>query len=306
MHPLYEDRWLKGVYALARFLDRTSDGRLDGKIELSQVPEKVLLEPVASVQTWLPVKELLYETSSSVAGLLFYDQAGGLESCGSGIVWRVEPDPVRGGWVNYLVTNHHVIAALRQITTNPTRGEAARPLVIQVRENYAEATFEVGGIPSTFSIDAVVLDQEEPDIAVFTVYTPERILEPATPLVDIEWDQLVGHRALIVGYASCLRGFATATLVARRDLEFLTPAAQLDGAMNPGHSGGATFHLGLHHLVGINFAKLSDADSIGLVIPVGVVAPLIDGAIEDDLATRRRLFENSRSSEEYLERLRSP
>lgn len=277
---LSDDHWLRGSYAICRFYDKISDGHLDGHIESSQVPAMIPIETDDVVQSWLPIKDLLYDISSSVVTINSFNKKG------SGLVLSVLPNPWQGGYDAYVLTNRHVIAgALTALgaTCCPVTGDA-----IKIK-GYVTDFF---GRMNIFDEATVLAQFGGVDIALFVIHIEEPFLKAAVVDDVLSAEQASGRQVLVFGTPLGRRSYAMGTIVDLAaplnpldEVPSPDPALgmfQVDVAMNPGHSGGGVFDLGRHTLLAINSSKSTgvEVDGIGWAYPVfpfmGVTKQIID------------------------------
>ncbi|MBI2083719.1 MAG: serine protease [Deltaproteobacteria bacterium] len=317
-HTVYEDRWLKGIYAIGRYWDLVSDDKIDGNIDLSKVDSEISLEPIEAVRSWLPYKTALHLTANSVVRIDIIDKKKKQPiSCGSGGVWHVEKDPGGAGYINYIVTNYHVVEELDQkveVTPKlkPQDDPTAAPEIefkIEFKETEAVVNVEDPfGKESKFALDRVIYrSKDNPDIALLVVRTKDNVLKPLEREIPSNPRTLIAQEVIITGAAVCLRGFAKGMISAYRAKGVVDEAEyyQVDAALNPGHSGGPTLRLHSHRIVGVNVGKLTgDAiDNIGLVIPLSQIDRLIEGAIREDLEARKKALKSLKGAstpQQYL------
>lgn len=175
-------------------------------------------------------------------------------SCGSGIIFAND------GTYLYIVTNQHVV-------------ENASTLSVSFIDNSA---YEAQLCGTDAEADLAVLKVAVSDL------TAETLSEIAVIAVGDSDDLEVGEQVVAIGNALGYGQSVTTGIVSALNRSVTSENGttstyiQTDAAINPGNSGGALLNLD-GELIGINTAKVSDADveGVGYAIPISDVVELI-------------------------------
>ncbi|HEV3446742.1 MAG TPA: trypsin-like peptidase domain-containing protein [Gemmataceae bacterium] len=235
--------------------------------------------------------------------------AGPLSATGSGFVMLTQGD------VAYVVTNHHVVnpevkfEIPAELLPRPPNGRMPRPPVMRpprnvvFRANKADVSLVFSsGTRQEFSLPAeVVATDSDRDLAVLKVKSARRFPQP----IDISHTpKLVETLPVFVfGYPfgailssrkqnknpeiTVGRGSVSSI---RRDDQDQIAAVQIDGALNPGNSGGPVVDTE-GRLIGVAVATIRGANNIGLAIPAQQLSRMLDGRVSVAEVKSKR-FEN--------------
>lgn len=218
---------------------------------------------VASGST-TPTTEIIKTVSPGVVTVLVGDELNNLAGNGSGVVYKSENNKV------YILTNSHVVD-----------GAGA----IEVYRN------DLG--PEKTDVARVIGQDKANDIAILELNKPTNSYDTAIKFADTNNLQ-VGQKVIAIGspYVAALgasfSGSVTEGIISGLDREVQTGTSgslyrknpvfqkyiQTDAAINGGNSGGALIDTN-GHLVGINSAKISGADNVGLAIPANSVSEVM-------------------------------
>jgi S1-C subfamily serine protease len=227
----------------------------------------VLVLPAASAfgQESLPAG-VIAEIKASTVLVRARSSAG--ESSGSGFVIRVE-----GGSV-YIATNHHVV----NLPVVQTKAAGARVSVSVVFSS---------GAGNEETMLAEVLDSDPSrDLAILKVAAPKAVPKP---IANVETAELVETMPVYTfgfpfGAAMAVGKKGPAITVGRGSVSSIrrddfgrVAAVQIDGALNPGNSGGPVVDA-RGKLVGIAVAAVRGAH-IGLAIPAEGLSQMLDGRV---------------------------
>jgi S1-C subfamily serine protease len=202
--------------------------------------------------------------------------AGVVESSGSGFVIRVDGDTA------YVVTNHHVVSPRTAARTS----KAALTLV-----------FDSGTKAERSARGELLASDPDRDLAVVKVTgvsglpkpidlsTPSELVETMTVLTfGFPFGRMLstsgGSPAITVG-----RGTVSSI---RTDDTGEVVVVQIDGALNPGNSGGPVVSA-KGGLIGIAVATIRGAQQIGLVIPRDQLLKMLDGRVGSSAVRASRL-----------------
>ncbi len=176
---------------------------------------------------------------------------------GSGLIFRTE---------GYIVTNYHVIEGATEVVITLPRGE----------EYVAEI---IGVDPGT-------------DLAVLKINAGYNL--PAAVFGDSD-AVLVGEYVLAIGNPSGLQLQQSVTLgiISAKDrslevYDWVFGLLQTDAAVNPGNSGGPLVNT-QGQVIGINSAKLFNAEGLGFSLPSNLVVDIIDALLEQGRVVRPML-----------------
>ena len=148
----------------------------------------------------------------------------------------------------YIVTNHHVVDGVREITVTMADGQR--------------------------HIAKLVARDTETDLAVIKISVPN-----ALPVISIgtSSDLMTGETVIAVGNAygyehTVTRGIVSALhrAVQVSDAQYYDDLIQTDASINPGNSGGPLLNID-GEMIGINVAVRAGAQGIGFAIPVDKV-----------------------------------
>jgi hypothetical protein len=165
---------LKAILEIGKYWDEVSSGKIeqiDGVIDTENVSEETIrIQPNDQVQRWLPTKRHLFRTSKSSVSLNFSDAVSGEAlSCASAVVWHVVANPKGDGFLNYFVTNEHVIGDIGKITeVVDVDGRECRVTLKNVTAvGKAKDWF---GNETEFKIDRILMKKKKPDLGVFVEF----------------------------------------------------------------------------------------------------------------------------------------
>jgi S1-C subfamily serine protease len=204
--------------------------------------------------------------------------AGPLHATGSGFVLRVEGDTA------YVVTNEHVIhpKAPPQQRGHPAGGPAGEPVPPEITLVFHSGTNQ----EKVCRVEVAAADPEQ-DLAVLKASgvasrpRPLDLSEPAkltetlpVTVLGFPFGEMLerrgGNPAITVSKGS------VSSIRRNKRGEVIT--VQIDGALNPGNSGGPVVDAA-GRLVGIAVATLRGANHIGFAIPAGELTRLLDGRL---------------------------
>ncbi len=204
--------------------------------------------------------------------------AGSLSASGSGFVLKTDKETA------YVVTNHHVVRPSQVIVRKV--GRTTRETVVTARNASVSVVFD-SGTPRERTVRArIVAEDEKKDLAVLEITGSKGLPRPIRSDRPPELRETMpvyvlgfpfgkalatgkGHPAITVGKASV-------SSLRLNDAGELT-IVQIDGAVNPGNSGGPVVD-GKGHLVGIAVARIKDS-GIGLAIPTRELAAMLKGRV---------------------------
>ncbi len=201
------------------------------------------------------VSTVVQKVTPGVVTVLVGDRMMNLTGSGSGVVYHSENGKV------YILTNAHVVSDATNIKV--------------YRNDLGEEKTDVAKI---LAIDTLN------DIAVLEVAQPKNEYPVVIDFADASTLQL-GQKVVAVGspLGSTFSGSVTEGIISGLDRKIAVDAygkqfqtfIQTDAAINGGNSGGALIDMD-GNLVGINSAKISSADNIGLAIPSNIVLEVLE------------------------------
>ncbi|MBI4211373.1 MAG: trypsin-like peptidase domain-containing protein [Deltaproteobacteria bacterium] len=302
VHQLRGDAWLQGAYAIARHYDEISDGVVDGKIDEARIESSIPIESIEAVKSWLPLRQLLLRNKKSIVRIDLAGEKGQPTGNGSGVVYQSIPNPHLGGYDNFIVTNLHVVK-----TTLRHSLAYKDTCILPSSEEEESSSFSPWGNENKDlkqPLDHVLFALEHPDLAFVVIHTDEPLYRgvEAEPMLDRFAAE--GRKVVIMGSAAGVDSFAQGTFV-RRVPQDHHGHILIDGALNPGHSGGAIFDLYRSTLLGVNVAKVDpkDVDNMGLAIDINEVVPRLDEALQKFQTLQKIVWSKSTSPDDYRERM---
>jgi S1-C subfamily serine protease len=239
--------------------------------------------------TTIPLKTL---TAIKNATVFIKIEAGRLAASGSGFLMRVEGDSA------LVVTNHHVVTP-PSIVLGPGR---LRPRIVQGGNPTITVVFRSGTQQEQAARADIVLADKDKDLAILRV---AGIRDLPAPIDFSQRPKLVETMAVFIfgfpfGEALALNKGNPAVTVGKGSVSSLrldekgeVAGVQIDGALNPGNSGGPVVDA-QGHLVGVSVAAIKGA-GIGLAIPplkltqlLGRLNSALSGRLASATLTRRR------------------
>lgn len=200
------------------------------------------------------VSTVVKKVTPGVVTVLVGDRMMNLTGSGSGVVYHRENGKI------YILTNAHVVSDATNIKV--------------YRNDLGEEKTDVAKI--------LAIDTQN-DIAVLEVSQPKNEYPVVIDFADSSALQL-GQKVVAVGspLGSTFSGSVTEGIISGLDRKIAVDAygkqfqtfIQTDAAINGGNSGGALIDMD-GNLVGINSAKISSADNIGLAIPSNIVLEVL-------------------------------
>jgi S1-C subfamily serine protease len=259
--------FLSGIGAVALWLFLGANHTNPTHSPLAADPASKTLEAAKS-DAALAVRDL---EGLKAATVFVKVKAGPVRATGSGFLLRVEGDTA------YVVTNEHVIHPKQPAVARG--GEATSPEVTLVFHSGTQQE-------QSYRADVAAADPEQ-DLAVLQmsgvahlprpldVGEPARLTEtlPVTVL-GFPFGEMVERRA---GNPSITVSKGSVSSIRRNDHGQVV-AVQIDGALNPGNSGGPVVDAE-GRLVGVAVATLRGAHNIGFAVPAGELARLLDGRV---------------------------
>ncbi|HWE38199.1 MAG TPA: trypsin-like peptidase domain-containing protein [Isosphaeraceae bacterium] len=233
-----------------------------------------LLATTARGQEAIPLK-----TVAEIKGATVYikTSVGPVEASGSGFVMRVE------GGAAFVVTNHHVVTPPERLT----RGRAAVITAVFGSGTKAERSARAEVLASDPDRDLALLKVEGvKDLPRPIDFGAEPELTETMPVFTFGFPfgaalaTSKGSPAITVG-----RGSVSSL---RTDDRGKVVVIQIDGALNPGNSGGPVVDA-KGRLIGIAVATIKGAQQIGFVIPRGELVGLLDGRVGGATTSLRKL-----------------
>ena len=147
---------------------------------------------------------------------------------------------------NCIITNAHVIGSREQVTVQTYAGERYRGFVVSRNETIDIAVIGVSGV-SFLPLQIADLDRVKIGDDVYAIGAPNSLAYTLTKGVVSSKDRTVGMQRYI----------------------------QTDAAINTGNSGGPLLN-DAGEVIGVNSYKMSDAEGIGLAIPIDVVTTYLE------------------------------
>jgi len=204
-------------------------------------------------------------------------QGSNWKASGSGFVIAADKDSV------LIATNHHVIALPENDKKHLTPAELAKSLKVPT----VTAVFD-GGTKTELSVKAeVIAADQENDLAILRV---KGLNAPPTPISYANPPKLVetmgvytfGYpfgQSLATGKGAPAITVGKATISSLRlDDDGELTLVQIDGALNPGNSGGPVVDT-KGHLVGVAVATIKNGQGIGFAIPAAELGKLMKGRV---------------------------
>ncbi|GBU10659.1 hypothetical protein AwErysi_02750 [Erysipelotrichaceae bacterium] len=216
------------------------------KTQNAQVIEKVVYTN--------DISKMVEKVTPGVVTVLIGDRRLNLVGSGSGVVYHAENNKT------YILTNAHVIANAAEIRV--------------YRNDLGENKMDVAQVIAQDNVN---------DIAVLVLEKAEQAYPVSINFADS--DALVlGQKVIAVGspLGSTFSGSVTEGIISGLNRQIQTDIfsqksqsfIQTDAAINGGNSGGALIDMN-GNLVGVNSAKISSADNIGLAIPSNKVIEVL-------------------------------
>lgn len=231
-------------------------------------------------------------------------EAGGMSASGSGFVMNVAGD------TGYIVTNHHVVTPPEDDLFGPRMfprrpfgprfmpgmpGLGAAPVITTV--------FHSGTKNEQSAKAELITSDSQRDLAILKVNGIKNLPRPidcknspklveTMPILVFGFpfgkalDPKKGNPAITVG-----KGSVSSIRMNERDE---VGVVQIDGALNPGNSGGPVVD-GEGHLVGVAVAIIRDANNIALAVPSNQLRAMLGGQVLSLSIARRKVENNSES-----------
>ena len=190
--------------------------------------------------------------------------SNGEETSGSGFVFRVDAGTL------YIATNHHVVTS-----RNATRVSTSELTIV----------FDSGTKAERSARGTLLVSDPERDLAVVKVVgatNPPRPIDLSTSTKLVETMPVITFGFPFGRMLSTSRGSPSITVgrgaisSIRTDDAGEVVVVQIDGALNPGNSGGPVVGV-TGNLIGVAVATIRDAQQIGLVIPRDHLTSMLEG-----------------------------
>lgn len=205
-------------------------------------------------------EEIYQKIAPSIVGVVTYNPSAGLISSatgqGSGIIMSED---------GYVVTNAHVI------------GNSNKYNVSVVTSDHKEHTAKVVGYDTR--TDLAVLKIEASGLTAAEFGNSDQLAVGATVLA-------IGNPGGLEFSNSLTRGIVSALNRTVKASNSTVKYIQTDAAINPGNSGGALVNV-YGQVIGINTAKLSEYEAMGLAIPSNTAKTVIDDILGKGYVTGR-------------------
>jgi S1-C subfamily serine protease/HEAT repeat protein len=216
------------------------------------------------------------------AASVFIDVDAGQLSCsGSGFVMKVN------GNTALIVTNHHVIAPSATVLRATRPGLPGREVNITARNPAVTVVFGSGTRDELKARAQVVGSDAEKDLAVLKVtgvaglprpidydHPPELYETMPVYVFGFPFGSIL---ATGKGYPAITVGKGSVSSIRKNDSDELA-YVQIDGALNPGNSGGPVVDA-KGRLVGVAVATIRGSSGIGLAIPAQELAKVVNGRV---------------------------
>jgi S1-C subfamily serine protease len=238
----------------------------------------VILAPAARGEEGIPREVLQRIKAASV----FIDVDAGQLSCsGSGFVMNVDGNTV------LIATNHHVIAPSMKVLRALRPGLPPHEVTLTARNPNVTVVFSSGTRDELKARAQVVGSDPEKDLAVLKVtgvaglprpidydHPPELYETMPVYVFGFPFGSILatgkGYPAITVGKGSV----SSIRKDARDELAYV----QIDGALNPGNSGGPVVDA-KGRLVGVAVATIRGSSGIGLAVPAQELAKVVHGRV---------------------------
>jgi S1-C subfamily serine protease len=217
-------------------------------------------------------------------------EAGQLAASGSGFVMSAQGD------TGLIVTNQHVVNPRFKFEAPTLRGPmprfgppgmSSRPRIVTVRDAKVTAVFGSGTAQEHAHPTEVVATDEEHDLAILKVVGVPNLPRPIDFAQEIKLIETMpvysfGYpfgKSLAVGKGNPAITVGKGSVSSiRLDDNGELALVQIDGALNPGNSGGPLVD-SRGRLIGVAVAIVSGANNIGLAIPSQHLTQLVDGGV---------------------------
>ncbi|MFV0502970.1 MAG: S1C family serine protease [Lachnospirales bacterium] len=185
----------------------------------------------------------------------YFGRPNSYKSAGSGIIFSEDEKKV------YVATNNHVIDGAVEVTVSVNDD-------VQIPASYI-------GSDSVFDLAIVSLDKSD---------LKNKNVNYSIAIFGNSSDLEVGDTAIAIGNALGMGKTATKGIISalNKSLEIDNSSLQVlqtDAAINSGNSGGPLIN-DKGEVIGINTAKLKDAEGIGYSIPVDIASPILLNLLE--------------------------
>lgn len=285
----------------------TVDPAPGGGVPPEPIANPIPKDPTGQVPPGIPAKSL---QDLKAATVFIKVEAGGMSASGSGFVIRTDGDTA------FVVTNNHVINPKVEVvmniprpgTTRPGRLPRTRPpmtvprtVTVALPDAVLTAVFSSGTRSEKSARAEVVAFDPEHDLAVIKVSGVAGLPRPIDIGRTPEPTETMPVYVLGFPFGKILATSKTGPAITvgkgsvssiRRDDNDEVAYVQIDGALNPGNSGGPVVDAE-GRLVGVAVATIKGSSGIGLAIPAHELTKMLRGRVGPAAVSTRKVEGNT-------------